>query len=246
VGCWQQERADKHTIALSGRGTSDENEAKASEHGLTRVLLQKGWEVSEAYEVRGTPRGVVVRSDGTMGSTVAGSAEALHALVRQAVEAPARVPLLPGAPAPAAAPNGNGSGPCPKCGKEHPAEAAVPALEIGEPAPEIKLADLSGEEIVDLKEHISGKDTLVLFWNPGCGFCQQMLPDVKEWESHIREDAPELLVVSAGTEEANREMSLGSKAVLDQQFATGREFGASGGGADLGDLCLEDLPSRVS
>ncbi len=32
------------------------------------------------------------------------------------------------------------------------------------------------------------------------------------------EDAPRLLVVSAGTEEANREMGLSSTVVLDQQF----------------------------
>jgi thiol-disulfide isomerase/thioredoxin len=69
---------------------------------------------------------------------------------------------------------------------------------------------------------------LVLFWNPGCGFCQQMLPNLKEWESKAPKDAPRLLVVSAGSEEANREMELTSPVLLDQNFATGRAFGASG------------------
>ena len=35
-------------------------------------------------------------------------------------------------------------------------------------------------------------------------------------------------MVSAGTEEANREQGLSSTTVLDQQFAAGRAFGASG------------------
>jgi hypothetical protein len=39
---------------------------------------------------------------------------------------------------------------------------------------------------------------------------------------------PRLLVVSAGSEEANREMYLTSPVLLDQQFAVGRAFGASG------------------
>jgi hypothetical protein len=68
----------------------------------------------------------------------------------------------------------------------------------------------------------------VLFWNPGCGFCQQMFPDLKQWEATSPLDTPKLLVVSAGSEEANKEMGLTSPVVLDQQLAFGRAFGASG------------------
>ncbi len=39
---------------------------------------------------------------------------------------------------------------------------------------------------------------------------------------------PELLFFSADTEETNGEMKLTSKVLLDQQFAAGRAFGASG------------------
>ena len=100
------------------------------------------------------------------------------------------------------------------------------AREIGEPAPEVKLADLEGTT-VEL-EDFRGQQTLVLFWNPGCGFCQQLLPEIKQWEENRPEAAPELLFISAGSEEANRDMELSSKVVLDQQFAAGRAFGASG------------------
>ena len=55
-----------------------------------------------------------------------------------------------------------------------------------------------------------------------------MLPDLKDWEANRPEGAPTLLVVSAGTEEANREMGLVSTVVLDQQFAVGQAFGTSG------------------
>jgi len=228
IGRWQEEHAEKFSIALISRGTPEENKAKTSEHGLTKVLLQKDWEISEAYEVRGTPSALVVRPDGTIGSPVAGGAEAIRYLVERAVESPSpNAPLLPGAPAPAH--NGNG-GPCPKCGKRHPAQdaPAMPqTLKVGEDAPEVKLEDLSGKEI-NLKEDFEGEKTLVLFWNPGCGFCQQMLPDVKALEADSDEGAPKLLVVSAGSEEANKEMGLRSLVVLDQQFSVGRSFGASG------------------
>jgi hypothetical protein len=55
-----------------------------------------------------------------------------------------------------------------------------------------------------------------------------MLPDLKEWESEAPESAPRLVVVSAGSEEANKEMELTSPILLDQNFATGRSFGTSG------------------
>jgi thiol-disulfide isomerase/thioredoxin len=73
-----------------------------------------------------------------------------------------------------------------------------------------------------------GSETLVLFWNPGCGFCQQMLPDLKEGEENPPEGAPKLLVVSAGTQESNKAMSLSSSVMLDQGFEAGRAFGARG------------------
>ena len=90
----------------------------------------------------------------------------------------------------------------------------------------MKLPDLEGNtvELADFR----GEETMVLFWNTGCGFCQQMLPDLKEWEANSPEDAPKLLVVSAGTEKANREQGLSSTVVLDQNFAVGQAFGASG------------------
>jgi thiol-disulfide isomerase/thioredoxin len=97
---------------------------------------------------------------------------------------------------------------------------------VGEEAPEVRLKDLEDNE-VSLRE-FRGEDTLLLFWNPGCGFCQQMLPDLKELEENPPEGTPKLLVVSAGAEEANRQMGLASWVVLDRQFAVGRTFGASG------------------
>jgi protein-disulfide isomerase len=80
---------------------------------------------------------------------------------------------------------------------------------------------------VELKDY-RGKKTLVLFWNPGCGFCSQMLPDLKAWEADPPKGAPKLLVVSSGTVEDNKTMGLRSPVVLDQTFAAGSAFGANG------------------
>ena len=98
---------------------------------------------------------------------------------------------------------------------------------IGELAPEAKLRGLFGRD-VSLAD-FRGKETLVLFWDPGCGFCQDMLADLKKWEQEARpEGAPRLLVVSTGTKEANDRMGISSTVVLDRGFSAGRAFGAAG------------------
>ena len=52
-----------------------------------------------------------------------------------------------------------------------------------------------------------------------------MLPDLKQRESVASGGRPEAVVVSAGSEEANREMELTSPVLLDQNFATGQASG---------------------
>jgi peroxiredoxin/uncharacterized membrane protein YphA (DoxX/SURF4 family) len=220
VGRWQQEHARKLTLALISRGEVQENKTKAQEHALRNVLLQKDWEVSEAYEVRGTPSALLVAPDGKVATPVAGGAEGIRGLLSYAVGERAQLPMQPPQPQ-------TQGQPCPNCGKVHAAAPSLQAAQkVGEEAPQVKLPDLDGNtvELADFR----GQQTLVVFWNPGCGFCQQMLPELKQWESEAPESAPRIVVVSAGSEEANKQMGLTSPVLLDQSFATGRAFGASG------------------
>jgi peroxiredoxin len=213
---WQREYASRLTVALISRGVPEENRAKVTEHEMTYVLLQKNREVAEAYRASGTPTAVIVQPDGMIGSPLAPGADAIAGLVARTVGAP--LPAKP-APAPTVASNGNGNG-----------VAAAPArpvtLPIGTPAPALRLPDLDGK-MVDLAD-FRGHSTLLLFWNPSCGFCQRTLEELKAWETAPPYGAPKLLVVSTGTLEDNRVMGLRSPVVLDQNFNAGRAFGANG------------------
>ncbi len=106
---------------------------------------------------------------------------------------------------------------------EAPATPSV-VLNVGDDAPAFSLPDLDGK-IVSLSE-FTGSETLVLFWNPGCGFCQRMLDDLRAFEE--RESAPRLLLVSTGDIETNRQAGLRAPSLIDQGFATGRAYGANG------------------
>jgi methylamine dehydrogenase accessory protein MauD len=229
IGRWQHEYAEKLTISLVSRGTPEENRTKSAEHGVISVLLQEDWEVSEAYQVPGTPSAVLVQPDGTIGSPVAAGPEAIQSLVTRTVGGPAQgehaqLPVHPQ--------QAQGE-PCPNCGQVHAdnghvaaQEAAPTGLKIGEPALPLKLPNLKGKK-VNLAA-FRGNKTLVLFWNPGCGFCQQMVDDLKRWEADPPEGAPKLLLVSTGTVAENKAMGLRSTVVLDQNFSVGNAFGANG------------------
>ena len=70
--------------------------------------------------------------------------------------------------------------------------------------------------------------TPVLFWIPGCGFCQRMLRDLKAWERGPPAGATKLVVVSTGNREQNKLLSLESPVVLDPALTAGTALGASG------------------
>lgn len=208
IAGWQHEHADELTIAVLTRGAAEDNRSKVREHGVTSVWLDDGLTVYSAYQGSGTPGAVLVDADGSIASGVVSGADAIALLVDEAVGAP-MVPVVqvpPGAPAPAP-----------------PPQPAV--LAVGTEAPEVELSDLAGEPLSLTSED---RDTLVLFWNPGCGFCQRMLDDVKAFERTPPEGAPRLLLVSTGSVADNEAMGLTSEIALDQSFATGRAFGTSG------------------
>ena len=116
-----------------------------------------------------------------------------------------------------AVPNGNGTAAA-------PSRPARP--QIGEPAPAFTLPNLSGET-VSLSDFL-GKKTLLLFWNPSCGFCQQMLADLKAWEAEPPQGTLTLLVVSTGSVEVNQALGLRSPMLLDEGFTVGPRFGIHG------------------
>jgi methylamine dehydrogenase accessory protein MauD len=84
IARWQEEYTGRLTISLISGGGLKESRAKTSEHGLRDVLLEADGEISDKYEVHGTPSAVLVQPDGTIGSAVAGGREAIEALMAYA------------------------------------------------------------------------------------------------------------------------------------------------------------------
>jgi len=214
----------KLTLALISRGTPEANRAKVSRHGIALVLLQQDREVAESYQAQGTPCAVLVHADGMMRSRLAYGTEKIRELVAYAVG----LPVIKSLPVASGRENGHALPIVASHGNSPVAaqSSLSSRLQIGEMAPAFTLPDLSGHSIslADFR----GKQMLLLFWNPGCGFCQKMLPDLKNWEKDAPEGGLALLVVSTGNASENQALGLRSPVLLDEGFTVGPTFGVHG------------------
>ncbi len=224
VGKWQRDNIGKLNIAVITSGSAEDNKAKVSEHGISNVLIQQNRAVSNDYKAIGTPSAVLIDRTGKIASPVSGGGEAIRTLLASSTGLAAARPAAPAAAAAAvpAAAAANGGAPA------APAKPAAPQRPnlVGQAAPDMELPDLDGKT-VKLSDY-KGKQALLVFWNPGCGFCKKMVDDIKAWETDKPDGAPEVILVSTGTVEANKAMGLSSTTVLDDGFVTGRKFGATG------------------
>ena len=215
VAVWQREHRDLIEIAVIAGGDPESNRAKAGEHGLEQVLLQTEGEVAKAYEAHGTPMAVVIGADGRIASPAVGGAEAITTLMTQATRpvlaVRQHVPHRKWQPAH----RGRGRPP-----------AGPDTTRVGDPAPALSLSDLDGRQVALSDLYV--ERTLALFWNPGCGFCQQMLPDLKAFEDDPPAGAPQLVVISIGDRDEVREHGLRSPVLLDSDGSAMRAFEANG------------------
>ena len=205
LSAWQLELHERVTIVIVSRGIAEQNSAKIDPHGLTCVALQHDREVAIAYQAHATPSAVLVGADGRIASPVAAGAEAirrLHHPLAQPEPQPNTAPLVP-----------NG----------HRPPQLVP---FGSRVPAVTLRTLDGKpaNLADKRP----ATTVLLFWDPACGFCQGMLQDLKMWEANRPAGTSDLLLISTGPVETNRALGLQTTILLDDSFAAGRAVGARG------------------
>ncbi len=85
-------------------------------------------------------------------------------------------------------------------------------------------------------------ETLVIFWNPGCGFCRSMRETLRHIERRPSRSARRMIIVSQGEEASVRAEGFASPVLLDPDFSLGRAFGV--GGTPM--AVLVDAQARVA
>jgi peroxiredoxin len=85
------------------------------------------------------------------------------------------------------------------------AQSGPKGLPAGTSIQTVELPDLAGNSVSLLK--FRGQRVLLVYWSPDCGFCDLIAPDLVQFESQLRISKTQLLLVSYGDAESNREMA---------------------------------------
>src|SRR5262245_36009476 len=85
-----------------------------------------------------------------------------------------------------------------------PAPGPPPGLPVGALAPDFRLANLAGghQRLSDWR----GRRVLLIFFNPRCGFCTRMVPDLAALPTDPAGGRPLPLVVTTGSADENRQL----------------------------------------
>jgi thiol-disulfide isomerase/thioredoxin len=102
----------------------------------------------------------------------------------------------------------------------------TPGLPVGSDLPDVRLARLDGTE-VSLIDTIE-RETVLLFWNPGCGFCRSLHEEIVAWEASPPAGAPALVLVSAGDVVGVKAEGFVSEVLLDPEWTAASALGADG------------------
>ena len=85
-----------------------------------------------------------------------------------------------------------------------PTDARPVLVETGDPAPAFALKNLA-DELMQVPGELRGKQSLLMFWQPGCGHCLQLAPELASL-AKARKSSLNVMLVSNGTPDRNREV----------------------------------------
>lgn len=200
---WQNELKGKVDFVFISKGKAKENLDKFAGQNLKQILLQEDKETSVLFGAQWTPTAVFVNSEGNIASRLAVGDKAIRELFEKIKSEIDKTDVL-------FIPGGNNS----------------QKTKLGENLPEFSLPAVSGKNISS--EDLRGKKTLIAFWSLTCGYCKQMLDDLRDWDKEKGIDEPNLLLVSTGEIEEHQNLDLLSPVVLDEGQKVSGELGMNG------------------
>lgn len=201
IAHWGLDESLPAKIVLISEGSAEDNLLKFGARSDPMVLLQTKRETADAYRANGTPAAVLIGRDGRIASWVMFGADAIRDLVAQS---PALLRSVP----------------------EAPARTILPESDRKPPATDLVLQDRNGAPFPI--GAFSGAPTLLLFWNPSCGFCQKMEAGIDAWTSRRLEGAPQVVAVLTNPGAEADVSPPGMTTLVDADGKVGAAFGARG------------------
>ena len=182
AGLQENLRKRKTELVLVSYGSREANRTLLEEHGLTcRVLLQSDRATVEGFAHMGTPVAYLLDEKGRIAKPVAVGARDVPELAAHAAGRRGRLQT-----------------------ERSVSESRIEreGLKAGTSAPSFELPDLEGG-MASLAEQ-RGSRVLLVFSDPDCGPCEELLPELARLHRERRSDRLEIIMVSRGGSEENR------------------------------------------
>jgi len=203
IEAWQNEHKGKLNFVFISSGNAKENLDKLAGETSKQILLQKDKEVALTFGAQWTPTVVLVNANGTIASRAAVGDKAIRELIEMIKARIDSVEILLIA-------NGD----------------RRLTEKLGDDLPEFFETDVFDKIVAS--QDLRGKKTLVTFWSLTCGYCEQMLDDLRDWDKTKGADEPNLLLISQGETEPHRQLNLHSPIILDEDRRISKELGMNG------------------
>jgi peroxiredoxin/uncharacterized membrane protein YphA (DoxX/SURF4 family) len=200
LSVWQSDPASPLSVVVVSSGSVSDNRDKIADAGPLRVLLQGKDDLSASYEVQGTPAAVVVGVDGLLTGPPVHGPESVRGLHVSTLRTMGHLDPDPGPSVHAIEPR---------------------PVSAGDVAPDISVTSGDGVEL-SLADAL-GDDAVVLFWRVDCGFCQQILDDVRALEHSV-----DLRIVGTSDEASIRATGLRSPVLHESTGVLERWLGVPG------------------
>jgi peroxiredoxin len=209
-----RDRTDRDpAVVIVSSGTAEDNEKFFAQHRpACTIARQEAMEVSVMHGITGTPMAYLLDESGAVAAPVAVGGDAILKLLQ------GESPALP-APSP-------GSTHTPLKGDKALAASKINrnGLKAGTRAPDFQLPALDGSEIS--LASFRGRRVLLVFSDPNCGPCNDLLPKLENL--HRNAEEIQVLLVGRGDVELNREkarnLGLTFPIVLQRSWEVSRAY----------------------
>jgi peroxiredoxin/uncharacterized membrane protein YphA (DoxX/SURF4 family) len=200
---WKREFEGRVRVVFVSKGTAAENIERFGDDLAAGMLLQKKMEFASVLHVKWTPSAILVRADGTIASHPAVGDIAIRDLVAKLRTEDISKPgyLIQNSQ---------------KRGR----------VKIGEPVPEFSVTDLSGNTIT--RESLIGNVTLAFFLSTTCGYCGEVVDQIRKWESSADRNGTKAIMFSEGDVDTHKNYGLSTPIVIDEGYKLSNNLGMFG------------------
>lgn len=200
---WRSEFQGKLRIVFVSKGSASENVERFGEDLSAGILLQKNMEFASELHIKWTPAAVLVGADGNIASHPAVGDLAIRDLIGKLRSEDVTKP------------------------RYHVKNSQKRGrVKIGESIPSFETKDLNGSAIT--RESFIGKPTLVFFLSSTCGYCGEVVDQIRKWEASPDRNGTNAVVFSDADEEKHRNYGLSTPIVIDPGYKIAANLGIYG------------------